>query len=285
VLALELAKDNAVEDWIETVGPLPIEAKLSAFKSLRAQFGTDNRLAAVTAAESEDHAKELAKVLFELEEIPELDAVESIERSLVVLSPLLVNRGLGDLALDKLTSRGFQITKREEINLTQDIFAQLYPGMLSEQQTKLGVVYTGGPVVAVVVQGEGVISQVHEMVHSSHGFPAAFKIEEPALSSSNHEDSLLQIGVLFPIILNTGDTLSRPASAAHLPMIEQTLAIIKPDAYASGNKDKILDIIKSNGFKLVKEKELQMSFNQAQEFYKEHNGKPFFEELTVWMSR
>ncbi|KAL1923750.1 uncharacterized protein VTP21DRAFT_8730 [Calcarisporiella thermophila] len=65
---------------------------------------------------------------------------------------------------------------------------------------------------------------------------------------------------------------------------QRTLALIKPDAYSVGRKDEILKMIKENGFEIVSEKELTLTLEQTREFYKEHEGKAFYETLTTWMS-
>lgn len=61
--------------------------------------------------------------------------------------------------------------------------------------------------------------------------------------------------------------------------------MIKPDAMEANNKDAIIDKIKENGFEIVQERQLQLSKEDAGLFYKEHEGKPFYETLTTWMSR
>lgn len=63
-----------------------------------------------------------------------------------------------------------------------------------------------------------------------------------------------------------------------------TLALIKPDAYATSSCEIIEKIILSR-FKIVRQEEMHLSLSMAQEFYSEHKGKPFFESLTNWMSR
>ena len=64
----------------------------------------------------------------------------------------------------------------------------------------------------------------------------------------------------------------------------RTFAMIKPDAINNGYFGKIIDhIIKSN-FKIIGAKLIKMQKTQANEFYKIHEGKPFFQELTTFMS-
>ena len=63
-----------------------------------------------------------------------------------------------------------------------------------------------------------------------------------------------------------------------------TFAIIKPDAVRKGDTGKIYDRIISAGFKILSAKLINMTLAQAQGFYGVHAGKPFYEELTEFMS-
>ena len=67
-------------------------------------------------------------------------------------------------------------------------------------------------------------------------------------------------------------------------MSNRTFAIIKPDAIKNRHTGKIYDRIISSGFKILCAKLIKMSLLQAQEFYKIHEGKPFYDELTKFMS-
>lgn len=67
-------------------------------------------------------------------------------------------------------------------------------------------------------------------------------------------------------------------------MTEKTLAIIKPDATAAGFTDAIIEHIKNNGFTIVAQKEMNLSQEQAQEFYAEHKERPFFGDLVAFMT-
>lgn len=66
--------------------------------------------------------------------------------------------------------------------------------------------------------------------------------------------------------------------------VEQTFAIIKPDAFAAGHAGKILARIYAEGFKVVGLKKLYLSKVEAEGFYAVHRERPFFGELTDFMS-
>jgi len=64
--------------------------------------------------------------------------------------------------------------------------------------------------------------------------------------------------------------------------IEDTYAMIKPNAI--GHKDAIVAEIKKEGFTLVKSKQVRLTKAQAEEFYAEHKGKKFYDELVNFMT-
>jgi nucleoside-diphosphate kinase len=66
--------------------------------------------------------------------------------------------------------------------------------------------------------------------------------------------------------------------------MERTFAIIKPDAFAAGHAGKILARIYAEGFKVVGLKKLYLSKVEAEGFYAVHSERPFFGELTDFMS-
>ena len=67
-------------------------------------------------------------------------------------------------------------------------------------------------------------------------------------------------------------------------MSNRTFAIIKPDAVKKGNVGKIYNRIILAGFNILGVKLIKMSLLQAQGFYDVHKDKPFYEELTEFMS-
>ena len=63
-----------------------------------------------------------------------------------------------------------------------------------------------------------------------------------------------------------------------------TFAIIKPDAVKNNYTGKIYDHILKEDFKILSAKLIKMTKKQAEGFYEIHRNKPFFEELTSFMS-
>jgi nucleoside-diphosphate kinase len=65
---------------------------------------------------------------------------------------------------------------------------------------------------------------------------------------------------------------------------EQTLSIIKPDATARNLTGTINAIIEKAGLRIVAQKRVRWTLPQAQKFYKEHKGKPFYDSLCEFMT-
>ena len=65
---------------------------------------------------------------------------------------------------------------------------------------------------------------------------------------------------------------------------EQTLSIVKPDAVERNLTENIKNIFLENQFKIVQEKKIQISKEEAAEFYKVHQTKPFYERLCSYLS-
>ena len=66
--------------------------------------------------------------------------------------------------------------------------------------------------------------------------------------------------------------------------IEQTLSIIKPDAVERNLENEIKEIFKNNRFNILKEKKIQITKSEAEQFYKVHETKPFYNDLCAYLS-
>tara|TARA_B100000575_G_C22937515_1_gene542885 strand:+ start:47 stop:448 length:402 start_codon:yes stop_codon:yes gene_type:complete len=66
--------------------------------------------------------------------------------------------------------------------------------------------------------------------------------------------------------------------------MEETLSIIKPDAVERNLEDKIKNIFVQNNFEIIKEKKVKLEKKDAEQFYKVHESKPFYNDLCDYLS-
>ncbi len=66
--------------------------------------------------------------------------------------------------------------------------------------------------------------------------------------------------------------------------IQQTLSIIKPDAVERNLVEEIKSIFQKNGFEIKDSKKIHITKDEASEFYKVHQSKPFYNDLCSYLS-
>ena len=66
--------------------------------------------------------------------------------------------------------------------------------------------------------------------------------------------------------------------------LEQTLSIIKPDAVERNLEAEIKEMFQEKGFKIVKDKKIQITKSEAEQFYKVHETKPFYNDLCAYLA-
>ena len=66
--------------------------------------------------------------------------------------------------------------------------------------------------------------------------------------------------------------------------MKQTFSIIKPDATKRNITGSINKIIEESGLRIIAQKRLKLTNNQAKEFYKVHTERPFFNDLIDYMT-
>lgn len=67
-------------------------------------------------------------------------------------------------------------------------------------------------------------------------------------------------------------------------MSNRTFTMIKPDAVRNGHIGNILQMINAAGFRIVAMKYTRIAQQQAEKFYEVHSARPFYGELTEFMS-
>ena len=67
-------------------------------------------------------------------------------------------------------------------------------------------------------------------------------------------------------------------------IVERTLSIIKPDAVERKLENEIRNFFLKNSLKIVDSKKIQITKEEAEEFYKVHQSKPFYNDLCLYLS-
>ena len=66
--------------------------------------------------------------------------------------------------------------------------------------------------------------------------------------------------------------------------MDRTFSIIKPDATRRNITGSINQVIEKNNLRIIAQKRIKLSKNQAEEFYSIHKDKPFFPDLIEYMT-
>ena len=81
-----------------------------------------------------------------------------------------------------------------------------------------------------------------------------------------------------------GKTFNKLVEEKIMSNIEQTLSIIKPDAVERNLIDEIKNIFIKNKLSIKESKKIKITSDEAAEFYKVHQSKPFYKELCKYLS-
>jgi nucleoside-diphosphate kinase len=66
--------------------------------------------------------------------------------------------------------------------------------------------------------------------------------------------------------------------------LEQTLSIIKPDAVERNLENEIKAMFQNDGFSILMQKKIQIEKSEAENFYKVHQTKPFYDDLCSYLA-
>ncbi|KAI9218309.1 nucleoside diphosphate kinase [Blastocladiella britannica] len=305
--------------WRAVVGPAsPKHAQEVAPQSLRAQFGRDGLHNALHASDSAASARREMDLLFS-PSVPALpytlpsasaagnDAGISAEQTVVVIGPrAAADPAAVELVVHRVLFWGLEIVKRAPVVMSRDEAAEWLQVTVpsnspsssptgeanghgespdadaeaeaSATETSAALsLWSSGPSLALVIRGADAVSRAKEMVHGDHPRALARSVPLPLYVAETAEAALRDAARMLQ---------SRPISSmpnVRGPTRERTLALIKPDAYPK--RDEIIAAIEVRGFKVVaKHMDLRLDPAVAGEFYRDHLGKPFYEELVEWMA-
>ncbi|XP_078536640.1 thioredoxin domain-containing protein 6 [Lissotriton helveticus] len=273
--------EDVIPAWREFIGPTDVEvAKKEKPESLRAQYGTEVMFNAVHgSADREQASRELA-FFFPHFKTPDIATQNTRttdpERTLALIRPDILKERK-DEVLQSIQEAGFSIAMQKEVMLTEQHVKEFYKEHIDKDYfPALLQQMTSDPVLALALVKEKAVEHWRELLGPADvsqaiaeapvslraKFPPKDTLINQLHGSSSKEEAEKELAFFFPV--------------------EQTLATIKPDALEE-HRDEIMDEIKGAGFVISQIKETCLDREMAEEFYKEHKGKPFFEQLVDYM--
>ena len=101
------------------------------------------------------------------------------QKTMVIIKPDLVQAGKVDEIIEKILCRGYQISAREEMQLTSETASELYANLKEDPNYgELVSFITSGPVLALVIKGEDVVRGWGEMMGDAD--PEVAKVKGPS---------------------------------------------------------------------------------------------------------
>ncbi|XP_077647029.1 thioredoxin domain-containing protein 3 [Lonchura striata] len=200
-----------------------------------------------------------------------------VERTLAIIRPTLLKERRNSI-IQRIKDDGFQIAMQKEIILSEDQVRTFYKEHVDQDYfSVLLEQMTSGPTLILALTRENAVSHwrsllgpkiLEEAKENPESLRAQYAIENVPINqlhgSSTPSDAQKELEFFFPE--------------------EQTFALIKPDA-AKTHKDEIMKKVKEAGFSISKVKEQALTREMAAHFYKDHEGKPFYEELVNFMTQ
>ncbi|XP_013400539.1 thioredoxin domain-containing protein 3 homolog isoform X1 [Lingula anatina] len=231
------------------------------------------------------------------EEETEKEEAPKKEVTVAIIKPDAVKAGKVEEILEQMKEAGIEVLAQEERQLTDEEAREFYSAQQDQEHFEDLVSFmSSGPSHVLVLtkgSGEGIIQEWRDLLgptsveeakeQAPDSLRAKFGSEKyfNALHGSDSQDTATrELAFFFPNFVMPG---SPAAKSAAKPQVQRTLALIRPDALTE-HKDAILEKIQEAGFTIAMQKEVQLTKEQAEEFYKEHKDQPYFEELTNRMS-
>uniref|UniRef100_A0A8C3QMG7 NME/NM23 family member 8 n=1 Tax=Cyanoderma ruficeps TaxID=181631 RepID=A0A8C3QMG7_9PASS len=205
------------------------------------------------------------------------EAEHHTERTLAIIRPSLLKERR-ESVLQTIKDDGFKIAMQKEIILSEEQVRLFYKEHVGQDYFPVLLEQmTSGPTLVLALTRENAVSHwrgllgpkiLEEAKENPKSLRARYSIENIPINqlhgSSSLRDAQKELKFFFPE--------------------EQTFALIKPEAVKT-HKDEIIQKVKEAGFSISKVKEEALTREMAAQFYKDHEGKPFFEDLVNCMTQ
>ena len=187
--------------------------------------------------------------------------------------------GAAQAIISKIETAGFTITRRRQYTLYPAQAEEFYAEHAGKPFfAKLVDFMTSGPIWALELQGAGAIKGWRTLMGPTNTLTAQLEVPDSIRAQFGTD------GTRNATHGSDSPTSAEREISFHFPPQQKTLAMIKPDAVAAGAAQSIKAQIQAQGFRIVQQREYHMSRDQAEAFYKEHDGKAFYSKLVDFMT-
>ncbi|XP_072336846.1 thioredoxin domain-containing protein 6 isoform X2 [Scyliorhinus torazame] len=283
ILSRPVGTDDVIPSWREFIGPTDVEvAKQEKPESLRALYGTENVFNAVHGSDDKGQAsRELAFFFPNFGVSPDLQHQvqqdKKVQKTLAIIRPDVLKEKKDDI-LQKIREAGFMISLQKEVVLTEKQVYEFYSEHTQKEYfPALLQSMTSGPVLALALASTDAVERWRRLLGPNDVNQA--KEELPESLRAQFAVDTVPINQLH----GSGTPQDAEKELKFFFSMEHTLAVIKPDA-VDEHRDEIVKKIEEAGFVISQSDEKSLSREMAEEFYKEHKGKPFFDQLVDYMS-
>ncbi|XP_065485830.1 thioredoxin domain-containing protein 3 [Caloenas nicobarica] len=201
---------------------------------------------------------------------------QKVERTLALIRPSLLKERR-DSVLQRIRNDGFEIAMQKEIILSKEQVREFYKEHENEDYFPVLLEQmTSGPTLILALTRENAVAHWRGLLgpttlegaeEDPNSLRARYAVDSSPINqlhgSSTPDDAQKELEFFFPQ--------------------EHTLAVIKPAA-AKEHKDDIMQKVKDAGFTISKIKEAALTRDMVAQFYKDHEGKPFFGDLVNSMT-
>lgn len=197
---------------------------------------------------------------------------------------------ISQVILKDITDHGLTIVKKNLITLSLAQSEYIFNHFQGNYRQQVIDQMSNNMSMALLIQGENVIQRLNELAGDFDPHVAR------KVDIENHGNEILEwtwrtrwgrsrvnnVVYISPDKYN----VMREEKTIFPPKFkwERTYAMIKPDITKINKEDEIISRIESLGFIIVAQKKETLTREKAMEFYKEHEGKPFFETLVTFMT-
>jgi len=280
LIALKLEKNDAIKELRGLMGPADFELAQEYPRSIRALYGSSTTKNAVHGSDSL------------LSAVRELSIIFPQQVTLAMIKPHAATH-YKDIKR-RIIAEGFTILEVRSHDLNEEMVKALYaehkdrdyfPELVTSMTTKgrwgwssMGVFFKLRATNAIAklraLTGPANAEEAKKHAPNSiRGLYATSTIKNALHCADSAESVKRELEICFPCASN------EPRRTK-----QYTLALIKPDVVASGEAQMIVNRVMYEGFVIIDQLQLKLSKERAAEFYSEHKGRDFFDELIAFMT-